>query len=683
MNLKKQIKFTHILLIIFIGAIIYSNTLHAPFRLDSGNYITGNQSLLENVAKIFDAREVFTTSSVSDTFKTGIITRRVSFLSFALNYWLHGFDVLGYHLLNILIHLFNAVQVYICFLLLVSLNSYMQDKQSFSLSNNTRAQFGGVALFASLLFVAHPIQTQAVTYIVQRFASLATLFYLSSLIFYLVSVTRKKVSETVCLYILSVCSASLAMLSKEISFTLPAIIVLAEAIFLRGALLSRVKRTVPFFLLTLIIPYNLFKAKSLISSAGDISDSMTSLAGNPFLSNYEYLLTQFRVIVTYLRLLFVPAGQRLNYDYPEYHTFFSAPVLLSCCLLMMIVFSGLYFLFRSTKVPETTARFYRTAAFGIFWFFVTLSVESSFIPIESVIYEHRLYLPSIGFFIAIVSIGMVLIGNVSRHSKKITIIKALSICVVLAFSWGTYERNKVWRGNISFWEDNAAKSPNHSRTHLSLSLAYFDKGRMEDAEGAVRKALRLDPASPRAYYQMGRVLAQKGEPFGAVDYFKKSLKLYPGNWEGWFSLALAYEDMKQYENAIESYMQALNIRKNDLIIYVNLGKLYQLMGEKQRAVDSYIHAISINKFSVEANFNLGLVYAEMGKYREAVSQYLATLQIDKTFSPAYGSLGVAYYKLGNPEQALESLRKALQYNPSNKNARENLQKIQSIIGQKY
>ena len=132
------------------------------------------------------------------------------------------------------------------------------------------------------------------------------------------------------------------------------------------------------------------------------------MAGSADVSRWDYLNTQFRVIVTYIRLLFFPVNQNLDYDYPIYRTFFTPPVFLSFLFLLGIFCWGIYLLYRSYKSDQANRFWYRLIAFGIFWFFVTLSVESSIIPIQDVIYEHRLYLPSVGFFMAIMS-GIVFI----------------------------------------------------------------------------------------------------------------------------------------------------------------------------------------------------------------------------------------------------------------------------------
>jgi protein O-mannosyl-transferase len=197
----------HAVLIILLGLMIYSNTFHVPFQFDDLPVIKQSASLPE-------------TFSLS-AFLEG--NRSIGYLSFALNYAVHGLSVEGYHFVNIAIHLTNALLLYI--LVIVSfITPVLRDTVP---KDRERA----IALVSSLLFVCHPVQTQAVTYIVQRFTSLAAMFYLLSLILYVKARTLSRPA----IYVLSLLCAVLAMKTKEIAFTLPFVIALYEAMFFRGA----------------------------------------------------------------------------------------------------------------------------------------------------------------------------------------------------------------------------------------------------------------------------------------------------------------------------------------------------------------------------------------------------------------------------------------------------------------
>lgn len=381
----KQIGPKHIIFsllsIIILGTIIYSNTFDASWHFDDHSAIVENYGIRD----------------LKGTVQSGG-SRWVGFITFALNYHFGKLDVFGYHLVNIGIHLISAILVY--FLVFLTLKTpCLKDTK---ISRYTVF----LSLASGLIFVAHPIQTQAVTYIVQRFTSLATLFYLLSLVFFikarLYHLVGKKFYSLSHLgyYVGSLVAAFLAMKTKEITITLPAIILLYEFCFFSPSLKALIKKIVyliPFLLAFFIIPLSSYGIRLLgisggtfigIAEVGDVIGDATQ--ETTAISRTDYLLTQFNVIVTYIRLLFFPVNQNLDYDYPISHTLFEFPTFLSFLFLASIVIFGVW-MFRKSRL----------ISFGIFWFFITLSVESSIIPIRDVIFEHRVYLPSVGFVISL------------------------------------------------------------------------------------------------------------------------------------------------------------------------------------------------------------------------------------------------------------------------------------------
>ena len=380
----KQIGFKHIifslLAIIILGTIIYSNTFDASWHFDD------HTAIVEN----YNIRNLKATAAAVGA------SRWIGFTTFALNYHFGKLDVFGYHLVNIGIHLISAILVY--FLVLLTLKTpYLKDS---SISRYTAS----LSLASALIFVAHPIQTQAVTYIAQRFTSLAALFYLLSLVLFIKARLQNlrgakfySPSHLGC-YLGSLLAAFLAMKTKEITITLPAIILLYEFFFFSPSLRSFLKKLVyltPLLLTFFIIPLMRYRLTLFgmaggtfigIAEVGDVIGDATQETSS--LSRTDYLLTQFNVITTYIRLLFFPVNQNLDYDYPISRTLFEFPTLLSFLFLTSVVAFGGWMFKKS-----------RLISFGIFWFFITLSVESSIIPIRDVIFEHRVYLPSVGFVI--------------------------------------------------------------------------------------------------------------------------------------------------------------------------------------------------------------------------------------------------------------------------------------------
>lgn len=630
----------HMLLIILIGVLVYANTLQAPFELDDNTYIT-HENMRINPTDILDGGKLIHGSRLSDTFKTGLLTRRFGFLTFMLNYKLHGLSTLGFHLFNTFIHLVTALLVYA----LINrcwhtpfIDSCFQRAQEERERLSRWTSFLGAALF-----VAHPVNTQAITYIIQRFASLATMLYLLALLAYMSSALRRERVPSSILYGIALIAAVLAMLTKEISFTLPVVMLLCDRLFLQRPLRQTLLAITPFLLTMAIIPWNLFQAKFILaSSAGELSGSIGALSGNATLSRHDYFLTELRVIVTYIRLLLFPVNQNLDYDYPVYTSLFAPPVLASLLLLLSIATVGFVLLRSSAVRSGRLAGLYRLSAFGIFWFFMTLSVESSIQPIENTIYEHRLYLPSFGFILAILCAGALLwLRVVAASPAKARLVPVAGLTAVVILGFVAADRNAVWQDKITLWEDAALKSQNKSRVHANLGQAYLLKNRIDEAQRHTERALQLSSLNATAYQNLGLISALR----------------------------------KQYDKALQNYRKAFDLDPAKTDILVDIGKIHQLRGNLPDAIAAYQDAISLNRISFDAHYNLGLVYDSLKEYSKALGEYLQAQTLRSDYAPLYNNLGVTYANLGQYDKALESFQKTLNLDPFNRNALNNMQVI--------
>ncbi|HAM51632.1 MAG TPA: hypothetical protein DCP92_13465 [Nitrospiraceae bacterium] len=360
----------HILLIAILGLIVYSNSFRVPFQFDDLPNIKDNP-----IIKDFQYF-VEPSSAKALPLYDDLKSRFIGHLTFALNCKMHGLNVTGYHIVNLLIHIINALLVY--WIVILTFRT-----PALKPSHNNYQRFADlIALFSALLFVSHPVQTQAVTYIVQRFASPATLFYLLSIASYIRSRLSTERHTRFIFYIISFISAFLAMKTKEIAFTLPVMITIYEIMFFEGKLTKRILYLIPLLLTMAIIPFTLLSLDKPVGSL--ISDVSEATRVETTVSRMDYLFTEFRVIVTYIRLLFLPIGQNLDYDYPIYRSFFDSRVFLSLLVLTSIISFGIYILCRYRR----SAPHIKLISFGIFWFFIALSIESSIIPIVDVIFEH-------------------------------------------------------------------------------------------------------------------------------------------------------------------------------------------------------------------------------------------------------------------------------------------------------
>lgn len=377
-NIQKHL--LAIFLISAIATIIYSNSFDCSFHFDDQHAIVENYAIHR-----FDLKEIFSSSS-----------RPILNLTLAVNYYFGKLNVFGYHLVNLLLHISNGIMLYFILLWTTNLPS-MKEKYG------QRAY--RIALYASLIFIAHPIQTQAVTYIISRSSVLATTFYLLTLLLFIqafaprsplsahgspLSALRSQLFAPRSLLLVGAFFAScLAMGTKQIAVTLPLTLLIYDFYFISDGdwkiLKGRYKVHLAMFSTMAVTIY--LSAASLQKFVSFDYAKGVQMPFSESVTSFQYFMTQLHVIPYYIKLLFIPTNLNLDYDWPITRSI-DLPTVMFFILLVAIVVFAVWAYRRA-----------RLLSFGIIWFFVTLSVTSSFVVIYDVIFEHRLYLPSIGFAI--------------------------------------------------------------------------------------------------------------------------------------------------------------------------------------------------------------------------------------------------------------------------------------------
>ena len=597
---RKQLLTLGVLGLFLLGTVIYSNILHAPFVYDDRGTIVENETI----------------KSLAESFVNTSNNRFIGLLSFAFNYAIGGLNVLGYHIVNNLIHIINAFFVYYFVILVFKTPKMATSKLS--------KEF--IAFSASFIFISHPLQTQAVTYITQRFTSMATMFYLISVVCYLKArlgsggqkkeVKNEGPSQSFSnikfpiFYIISFVSAILAIKTKEIASTLPFAIVICELYFfgLDNKKLRRFVYLLPILITLLIIPLGTLNFKE---SLGDIAadvDYMSRETAN--ISRTDYVITQFKVIMTYIRLLFFPINQNLDYDYPIYKTIFSLDIFLSLSGILCII-----------AIAVWTYKRVRLVSFGIVWFFLALSIESGIIPIRDVINEHRVYLPSIGFFITCVA---ALDQTLSARKIKI----GLVVILISILSLSTYSRNSIWRDPKLLWEDVIAKAPNNSRAYNNLGVVYKERKEFDKANEQFEKSLRANRNYTAVYYNLGDVQYRLGNYENAVAYLNQALtgKLNPQlHLDILNKLGRTYSAMGQTKKAIETFEEAIKLFPSSMVLLNNLGVQYMKNNQIDSAIEIFEKALKIREEDYILN-NLAIAYAKRGDKEKGRLLYKKALE---------------------------------------------------------
>lgn len=623
-------KLSSIVLISCLGIIVYSNTFHFPFQFDDLPYIVENL-FIQNLQDLQDLWKYYP-------------CRFVTFLSFALNYHFHQLDVFGYHLFNLGVHLGTAILVW-WFVLLTFSTPAMKD-------NKITRHANLMALLVGLVFVSHPLQTEAVTYVWQRASSLEALFYMASICFYIKSrllsqhrVLRKSTATPgveVVYYILSLITGIAAMFTKENSITLPLMVMLYEFNFFKTKNSFNWKYIVPFLFTLFIIPVTMFFIKSGISQlAQGVVD------GIKVPTPIHYLLTQFRVMVTYVRLAFVPIDQNLDYDFPLYQNIFELPVLISLLFLTAILY------FSKRLFLE-----YRLVSFSILWFFLTLLPESSFLPLRDIAFEHRLYLPLAGYSIFLVS------GLYYLYPKSAIKLLVLALTGIIACnSVLTYQRNKVWRDEFTLWNDVVRKSPHKARAYYNLANAYEKQGNLAQALSDYNKAIELNPDYAGAFNNRGNIYDKLNNLVQAKSDYDKAIEIDPEYIDAYYNRGVIDTKQGDLTQAMFDFNKVIEINPNDALSYNYRGGIYAKQGDFTQSIVNFNKAIEINPQYAEAYYNRGLANYNLGIPAQAILDYNKAIAIDPQYEAAYYNRGSIYDSQGNFALAISDYTKAIDINP--------------------
>ena len=664
-------------LLLLTGAAYY-NSFGAPFVFDDLLTIQTNS----NVQFGDDLRPSISSS------------RPILFLTFAINHALHGQRVWGYHLVNFILHFLNGILVF-----LIAQHIFRR-----SLPSETEART--YAFLAAGFFLVHPVQTEAVTYISSRSELLSTGFYgLAFLIF-----VKRKPSEIGFLWSLVVAALFLpGLFSKETVISLPAVLVVYDFLFLSGTsvreILSRWRFYITFIAGGIAAVY--FLLTVLLKDSVGISVSHVPA--------WQYFLTELRVIVTYLRLLVVPAGLNLDYDFRLSKSLLEFPVVASLSALVVLLFIAWYLRKREPVI-----------SFSIFWFFITLAPTSSFISIPDVIFEHRLYLPLMGVSLAF----PVLVGYAAAAVKPKVRLPVPAACavVLLLFLVGTILRNQVWRDEVSLWNDVVVKSPHKARPYNNLDKAYFNRGefdrslevaqrgyrnvedapdrrafqqfmgnsyiqmhRYEEAAAVFRETTRTDDRylASTAYNNMGVAYvylagtksgAEKLEILTrAAEAFRKSTDL-----DGRMFLAfdsyvnVVYEsgDKDDLVKRIQSNLE----EKKDYRAYYGLGKVAFLSGDYLQAVQYFEKALQLNPSQKLIFFNQAYALSQLHRLDEAKGNYLQAIRLDPLFLQARHNLALLYMDTSDLTKAIDGFENVLRLDPNYVPAHMNLAKMYIQLG---
>lgn len=626
MNLfEKQFNYFAGALIILVSVLVYSNTFNVPLQFDDIYHIQHKEQI----------KNIDTYAKVKAW--TNIGSRPLAMFTLAINFHWGKDDVTGYHVFNLIFHIITGWIVYLLTKQILALRGLKT--REWIIGNN---QY--FALLAALIFVAHPMQTQAVTYIVQRITALATLFYLLSVLMYI----KARIShldeglhnKAIRFYIATGVSFILAMLSKQTAATLPLALILTEMLFIRDKKGNIQKKFLYIFSGAVALGIILgIAVMGLPRETKDVSRGI-------------YLITSFRVMVKYIQMMILPIGQNIDHDIKASESLFGLKELGSLAILLGLIYLA-YFMYKRDRL----------VTFGIFWFFLTLSVESTIIPIRDFMFEHRMYLASYGFILALVT-GLSYVPYSLKLGKyKVPATMVLIAALVIVAGIAAHARNSVWKTDLSLWSDSVKKSPEKARPWMWQGIAHTNEKEYKKALKCFDKSVELMPKFSMGYYNRANVYKELGEDRKAIDDYTKAIEYKKDYAMAYFNRGVVRAKIGQKKESIEDYTKNLKINPRNSLAYYNRGNSYRILHKYKEAIADYDNAFRLNPRYALAVFNRGLSKAALNQHEEAIKDFDIAIEIDHKNYLFYNGKGVSQHALKRFQEAVVNYNTSISLNP--------------------
>ncbi len=612
--------------LVVAGVAAYANSFGTPFVFDDIPAIVENPT----IRRLSALGEVLAPQRVGGLTVAG---RPVVNLSLALNHAIGGYGVAGYHIFNLAVHLAAALALFGLV-------------RRTLLRPSLRTRFGAAALplaaCVAALWMLHPLQTESVTYIVQRAESLVGLFYLLTFYCFVRAVTEPKAWRWP---ILATISCALGMATKEVMVSAPLLVLLYDRTFFGGSWREAWQQRGRLWL-ALAATWLLLVA--LMLSTGGRGGTAGLGIG---MSSWHYLLTQCRATVTYLGLSVWPHPLVFDYGLGLDRELWAV---LPQALFLVGLFAG------------SAVLVWRRAPAGFLaaWFFALLAPSSSVVPVVTqTMAEHRMYLPLAAVVVLVV---LTLQAWLGRRSWWIWLAPAI------ACAGATAARNTDYRSDLALWTDTAVKYPANARAHNNLGQALFRAGRVPESISRYHEALRLQPNYPETHYNLGASLGLLGDNAGAIEHYQSAVRLEPGYLAALNNLGNALMRAGRVPEALGHYEEALRRDPEFAQGHTNLGNALLQTGRAADALPHFRRALELQPASAEAHYNLGNVLAATDQMPAALQQFTEAVRLQPDYAAAHVNAGNALLQLGRVAEAITSYEQAVALNPKLPDARFNL-----------
>jgi tetratricopeptide (TPR) repeat protein len=577
--------------LVVIGAVCYSNSLVGEFHLDDFIHIVENRNIRRLDAALADLASK---------------PRHLVTFTFALNYAISGLNTFSYHLVNLSIHLLAGLT--------------LQDLVRRVLRHGRAAtafrdRADALAFAVALLWLVHPLQTQAVTYIAQRYESLMGLFYLLMLNCLVRGMTALRPLGW---YACAVVFCLLGMQCKEVMVTAPFVALLLDRAYFAASWRETFARRKWLYVALLVTSFALVHSVTFAFSGEELSVGFQIP-----ITPWYYFRSQPLAILQYLRLAVWP--DELCFDYRQ-------PVAtLHQAWLPGVIVLGL--------VALAIWLYWKYPAIGflLLSFFLILAPTSTFLPLADIIVEHRMYLP-LAPLVTLVVLGswQGLLALAARRgwpeTQAATLAAIALMLAVLALGTRTFIRNADYYTGESLWFDTILKSPNNFRAHCNLGIALVRRGEYEAAATSIETSIRLNPNHPVAHWNLGR----------------------------------AYIGLNRLEEAIQALRAARRLYDDapESLLLVECGNVLMTLGRHEEALESYREAVQVNPTNPVCRGSLGTVLLRLGRHSEAETQFRKALELRPGNPFLLADLAWALHRQGKRDEARETIQKVLDKHPT-------------------
>jgi tetratricopeptide (TPR) repeat protein len=603
--------------IVAMALVAYHNSFSGPFVFDDVPTIVDNASI-RDLSRI---GEVLLSRNLGGSTASG---RPLVNLSLALNHALSGDAVWSYHAFNLLVHALAG---------LVLFGLIRRTLLRPELSRWCGTDSLPLAAFTAALWVVHPLQTESVTYIVQRAEALMGLFYLLTLYGFVRGIESQGPARW---FGLSTVACLLGMATKEVMVSAPLMVLLYDRTFVAGSFGEAWRQRRGFYL-------GLAATGAMLGLLVLGNSSRGGTAGfTTVVTPWHYLLTQCGAVVHYFQLTLWPNPLVFDYGTAEIaslgEVWWQAP-------LLLVLAAG------------TMVALWRRPVWGFLgaWFFAILAPSSSFVPVASqTMAEHRMYLPLAALVLLLVAGGYAGLGR----RGLVLGLAAVAGCVALTLS-----RNLDYRTELSLWADTVAKYPANARAHNNLGLAEFKRGRTVEAIGHYEEAMRRGPRFSEPPYNLGLALAKLQRFPEAIASYERALALRPDYPEAHNNLGNALLAAGRSAEALGHYTEAVRLDPSFAEAHNNLGNLLLGSGRTIEALRHGEEALRLKPAYADAHYNTGNACAALGRHAEALKHYQEALRLRPDYAAAHHNAGNVLLELDRPAEAMVHYEQALQILP--------------------